>query len=129
MNNPANPKCNAEGYNDPTAFYGTQKIVREESETERRANELIKVLKFIIRSTGFELIERVKIRDVKNWKGVQIMNIDERYRAAEDEAQLEYIKQWRERKRKKEDRRKGYWMEAVWHLRMFFDMLFKFIKG
>lgn len=39
MNNPANPKCNAEGYNDPTAFYGTQKIVREESETERRANE------------------------------------------------------------------------------------------
>lgn len=23
------------------------------------------------------------------------MNIDERYRAAEDEAQLEYIKQWR----------------------------------
>lgn len=59
------------------------------------------------------------------------MNIDERYRAAEDEAQLEYIKQWRERKRKrkKEDRRKGYWMEAVWHLWMFFDMLFKFIKG
>lgn len=53
------------------------------------------------------------------------MNIDERYRAAEDEAQLEYIKQWRERKRKKEDRRKDYWMEAVWHLRMFFDMLFK----
>ena len=48
---------------------------------------------------------------------------------AEEEAQLEYIKQWRERKRKKEDRRKGYWMEAVWHLRMFFDMLFKFIKG
>lgn len=54
------------------------------------------------------------------------MNIDERYRAAEDEAQLEYIKQWRERKRKKD---KSYWMEAVWHLRMFFDMLFKFIKG
>lgn len=55
------------------------------------------------------------------------MNIDERYRAAEDEAQLEYIKQWRERKKK--DRRKGYWMETVWHLRMFFDMLFKFVKG
>lgn len=57
------------------------------------------------------------------------MNIDERYRAAEDEAQLKYIKQWRERKRKKEDRRKDYWMKAVLHLRMFFDMLFKFIKG
>ena len=57
------------------------------------------------------------------------MNIDERYRAAEDEAQLEYLKQWRERKRKKKDRRKDYWMETVWHLRMFFDMLFKFVKG
>lgn len=57
------------------------------------------------------------------------MNIDERYRAAEDEAQLEYIKQWRERKRKKKDRRKDYCMKAVLHLRMFFDMLFKFIKG
>ena len=57
------------------------------------------------------------------------MNIDERYRAAEDEAQLEYIKQWRERKRKKEDRRKGYWMETVWHLRMFFDMLLSSLRG
>lgn len=58
-----------------------------------------------------------------------MMGIDGRYRAAEDEAQLEYIKQWRERKRKKKDRRKDYWMESVWHLRMFFDMLFKFVKG
>lgn len=30
-----------------------------------------------------------------------MMGIDDRYRAAEDEAQLEYIKQWRKRKRKK----------------------------
>lgn len=32
-----------------------------------------------------------------------MMGIDDRYRAAEDEAQLEYIKQWRERKRKKKE--------------------------
>ena len=57
--------CAENGLDPDTAFYGTQKIVREESETERRANELIKVLKFIIRSTGFELIERVKIRDTR----------------------------------------------------------------
>lgn len=25
MNNPANPKCNAEGYNDPTAFMALTK--------------------------------------------------------------------------------------------------------
>lgn len=35
------------------------------------------------------------------------MNIDERYRAAEDEAQLEYIKQLRERKRKKKGQAQG----------------------
>lgn len=63
------PNCeDAVTYADPTAFYGTKQIVKEEAETERRANELIKVLKFIIRSCGFELIERVKIKDTKTGK-------------------------------------------------------------
>ena len=60
-----NPKYNSEGYTDPTAYYGTKEIIREESETEKRAYDLIKVLKFIIRSCDFELIERVKIKDTK----------------------------------------------------------------
>lgn len=60
-----NPKYNSEGYANPTAYYGTKEIIREESETEKRAYDLIKVLKFIIRSCGFELIERVKIKDTK----------------------------------------------------------------
>lgn len=60
-----NPKYNSEGYADPTAYYGTKEIIREESETEKRAYDLIKVLKFIIRSCGFELIERVKTKDTK----------------------------------------------------------------
>lgn len=59
---------NSEGYADPTAYYGTREIVREEAETEKRAYDLIKVLKFIIRLAGFELIERVKVRDVKTGK-------------------------------------------------------------
>lgn len=63
-----NPKYNSEGYVDPTAYYGTKEIIREESETEKRAYDLIKVLKFIIRSCGFELIERVKIKDTKTGK-------------------------------------------------------------
>lgn len=66
--NKNNPYYNNEGYADPTAFYGTKQIVKEEAETERRANELIKVLKFIICSCGFELIERVKIKDTKTGK-------------------------------------------------------------
>lgn len=60
-----NPKYNSEGYADPTAYYGTKELIREEAETEKRAYDLIKVLKFIIRSCGFELIERVKIKDTK----------------------------------------------------------------
>lgn len=63
-----NPKYNSEGYADPTAYYGTKEIIREESETEKRAYDLIKVLKFIIRSCGFEPIERVKIKDTKTGK-------------------------------------------------------------
>ena len=64
MNN--NPYYNSEGYADPTAYAGTKNIIREESETERRASELIKILKFIIRLAGFELIERVQLRDTKS---------------------------------------------------------------
>lgn len=60
-----NPYYNSESYADPTAYAGTKNIIKEESETERRASELIKVLKFIIRLAGFELIERVKIKDTK----------------------------------------------------------------
>lgn len=60
-----NPYYNNEGYAGPTAYAGTKNIIREESETERRASELIKILKFIIRLAGFELIERVKIKDTK----------------------------------------------------------------
>ena len=60
-----NPYYNSEGYADPTAYAGKKNTIRDESETERRASELIKILKFIIRLAGFELIERVKIKDTK----------------------------------------------------------------
>lgn len=61
-----NPKYNAEGYSDPTAYLGTKEVIREESETDKRAYDLVKVLKFIIRSCGFELIERIQLRDTKS---------------------------------------------------------------
>ena len=61
----SNPYYNNEGYPDPTAYNGLKRVIKEESETERRASELIKVLKFIIRLAGFELIERIKIKDMK----------------------------------------------------------------
>lgn len=60
-----NPYYNNEGYPDPTAYYGTKDVIKEDVELERKTGELIKVLKFIIRSAGFELIERIAIKDTK----------------------------------------------------------------
>ena len=57
------PYYNSEGYPDPTAYAGTKDIIKEETETEKRAFDTIKVVKWIIRLAGFELIERIKIKD------------------------------------------------------------------
>lgn len=56
---------NIEGYSDPTASIAVGQVSREESEADKRACDLVKVLKFIIRSCGFELSERVQLRDTK----------------------------------------------------------------
>ena len=62
----SNPKNNTEGYPEPTAYEGSKRIIKEEAEIEKKAFDLIKVLKFIIRASGFELVERIKIKDVKS---------------------------------------------------------------
>lgn len=56
---------NTEGYSDPTATNAIGQVSREENESDKRANDLIKMLKFIIRSCGFKLIERIQIKEVK----------------------------------------------------------------
>jgi len=58
-------KYNSEGYADPTAYEGMKDIIREESEAEKRVHDLVKVLKYIINSAGFELTERVRLKDKK----------------------------------------------------------------
>lgn len=61
-----NPKCNSEGYYDPTAYYGLRPIIKEESALEREVNALIKVLKYIISKSGFELVSRIELMDKKS---------------------------------------------------------------
>lgn len=63
-----NPKLNTEGYKDTTAYYGMRDVMKEESETDKRAYDLIKVLKYVIRAMGFELLERIQLRDTKSGK-------------------------------------------------------------
>lgn len=55
-----------EGYADPTASAAIGAVCREENDTDKRAYDLIKVLKFIIRSCGFELVERVQLKDTRS---------------------------------------------------------------
>ena len=59
------PKRNSEGYYDPTAYEGVKSIVREENALDGRVSDLVKVLKFIIRNCGSELVSRIEIKDVK----------------------------------------------------------------
>ena len=58
-----NPFLNASGYPDPTAYYALKPIIREEAELDGKVNFLIKVLKYIIAESGFELLARIELRD------------------------------------------------------------------
>lgn len=60
-----NLKRNAEGYYDPTAYEGLKGIIAEETALEKKANFLIKIIKYIIRESGFELLNRIEIKDTK----------------------------------------------------------------
>ena len=61
---------NQEGYADPTATIAVGKVTREQTEfeiqeSERRVNELIKVLKYTVRVAGFELTDRIQLKDIR----------------------------------------------------------------
>lgn len=59
------PWENAEGYADPTAHDALKPIIQEENSLEGKVNFLIKVLKFIIAESGFELLARIELKDKK----------------------------------------------------------------
>lgn len=62
------PRKNAEGYSDPTAYEGLKPIIEEENALYREMYNLIKVLKYIIDKSGFELVNRIEIKDKKTGK-------------------------------------------------------------
>ena len=59
------PWQNSEGYSDPTAYEGLKPIIRED-EQQKRVNTLIFVLKYITRLAGFELLNRIELKDKRN---------------------------------------------------------------
>lgn len=61
-----NPRKNAEGYDDPTAYRALRNIMKQESDPEKRLNALVATLKYIINLAGFDLLNRFELRDRKS---------------------------------------------------------------
>ena len=59
---------NSEGYPDPTAYHALKPIVQEEKKIERKAHNLVSVLKFIVEWAGFEFIGRIQLRHKESGK-------------------------------------------------------------
>lgn len=59
---------NDSGCKDLTAFEAINNVTKEELELNKKVYDLIKVIKFIIRLAGFELVERLQIKDIKTGK-------------------------------------------------------------
>jgi len=55
----SDPRKNSEGYPDPTAY----EAIRQADALQQEVNRLIGVLKYIIDKSGFELLNRIEIRD------------------------------------------------------------------
>lgn len=63
-----NSKFNASGCKDPTAYQAVKHISCIESEQEKRLNSLIKIIKYVVQLSGFKLVGRIVLKDVKTGK-------------------------------------------------------------
>lgn len=68
MGSDNNPRYNASGCADPTAYAALKPIIKEDAEIERKAYEVVKIVKIIIGWAGFELVQRVQIKHRKTGK-------------------------------------------------------------
>lgn len=60
---------NSSGCADPTAYTAIGQIIRaEQQETDEKAHFLFKMIRFIIRESGFELLNRIELRDKRSGK-------------------------------------------------------------
>ena len=59
------PKRNNEPYIDPTAYAALQKTLNETNDRDARVQRLIKSLKEIIDQSGYDLLNRIELKDRK----------------------------------------------------------------
>ena len=55
-------KCNAERYDDPTAYRAMKNIITAEREVKKKSDNLIGALKLLADLAGFEFIGRIQLR-------------------------------------------------------------------
>ena len=63
MGDNKNPYYNSECYADPTAYGALKPIMQTDAALEGKVNFLIKVLKFIANEAGFDVLNRIELRD------------------------------------------------------------------
>jgi hypothetical protein len=63
MGSGKNPRCNNEGYADPTAYEALRPIIAADTALENKVKFLIKVLKFISAEAGFIVLNRIELQD------------------------------------------------------------------
>lgn len=63
-----NPRLNASGCSDPTAYEALKPIIQEDTALERKVHSVIKTLKLIVDWAGFEFIGRIKIKHKESGK-------------------------------------------------------------
>ena len=62
VGNNKNPHNNQSSLPDPTAYEALKPIIKEETDIEKKCNFLIKIIKFIIRESGFEILNRIELK-------------------------------------------------------------------
>ena len=61
----SDPRRNAEGYLDVTAYLGTKNVIQEENEAERKNKDLIHTVLLLADMAGFEIVGRITIKHKK----------------------------------------------------------------
>lgn len=57
------PMKNPDGYCDPTAYAAMNSVQRSQDEADLRVQTFIKALKTMIDQSGYDLLERIELRD------------------------------------------------------------------
>lgn len=63
-----NPKFNQSGCKDLTAYEAIKNVTNEQEERDKRVHNFIKCLKVIIDVSGFQLLNRIAIKDKTSGK-------------------------------------------------------------